>query len=71
MINFVEEYGDDATHRHEILYDQQPHTYVVTTTPTFIPASEIVSTIRITVNPENKADQYIQPYLVQEFLIKY
>ncbi len=71
VINFVEEYGNDATHRHEILYEQQAHTYKVTTSPTFIPASEIVSTIRITVNPENKADQYIQPYLVQEFLIKY
>ena len=41
------------------------------TKPTYIPADAITSTIQIDVNEENKADGYIQPFLVQEFLIKY
>ena len=47
------------------------HTYVVNTNPAFIPAIDLKSTISISVNTENKADQFIQPYIVQEFLIKY
>jgi hypothetical protein len=43
----------------------------VVTKPTYIPADSITSTINIDVNTENKADGFIQPFLVQEFLIKY
>jgi len=67
----VEPTGNDGTHRHFVNFSAQPHTYVVNTSPTFIPAAELVSTISVNVNEENKADQFVQPYLVQEFLIKY
>lgn len=64
-------FGDEGQHRHFVNFDTEPQTFVVNTRPTFIPAAEIVSTINIRVNEENKADQFIQPYIVQEFLIKY
>jgi len=64
-------FGNDGSHRHFINFAAQPHTYVVNTRPTFIPAAPLVSTISVIVNTENKADQFIQPYIVQEFLIKY
>ena len=47
------------------------HTYQVKTQPAYIPGGNITSTLNIDVNAENKADGYIQPFLVQEFLIKY
>ena len=58
-------------HKHFVPFNQDAHTFQVITTPTYIPAGEIESTITIDVNEENKADAYIQPFLVQEFLIKY
>ena len=64
-------FGNDGSHRHFINFVAQPHTYVVNTRPTFIPSAPLVSTISVIVNTENKADQFIQPYIVQEFLIKY
>ena len=51
--------------------NQEPHTYQVKTQPAYIPGGNITSTLNIDVNAENKADGYIQPFLVQEFLIKY
>lgn len=71
VINQTEVFGNDGTHRHFINFAAQPHTYQVNTRPSFIPAANLVSTIQVQVNEENKADQFIQPYLVQEFLIKY
>ena len=67
----IEEFGNECTHKHLVPFNQDPHTYQVLTKPAFIPAGTMTSTIEITVNEENKADGYIQPYLVQEFLIKY
>jgi len=67
----TEPFGDNATHRHFLNFEAQPHTFVVNTLPTFIPSADLLSTINIKVNKENKADQFIQPYIVQEFLIKY
>jgi len=67
----VENFGDEAIHRHFVNFSADEHTYVVNTTPVFIPAAPLVSTIQIQVNTENKADQFIQPYIVQEFLIKF
>lgn len=64
-------FGNDGTHRHFVNFTAQSHTYSVNTTPSFIPAASLVSTIQVVVNSENKADQFIQPYIVQEFLIKY
>lgn len=64
-------FGNDGIHRHFINFAAPPHTYVVNTRPTFVSAGSLISTIAIDVNTENKADQFIQPYLVQEFLIKY
>ena len=52
-------------------FNQDPHTYQVKTQPAYIPGGDIISTLNIDVNAENKADGYIQPFLVQEFLIKY
>lgn len=71
VINQTTAFGNDGTHRHFINFNAQPHTYVVNTRPTFIPSAPLVSTISVDVNTENKADQFIQPYIVQEFLIKY
>ena len=71
VTNQVVATGNDGSHRHFVNFSAEPHTYVVNTSPTFIPAAELTSTIRVNVNEENKADQFVQPYLVQEFLIKY
>ena len=67
----IEEFGNECIHKHFVPFNQDPHTYNVVTKPTYIPASNITSTVNIDVNTENKADGYIQPFLVQEFLIKY
>ena len=67
----LEQFGNDGTHRHFLNFQAQPHTYVLNTAPSFIPAASLVSTFSIRVNTENKADQFVQPYIVQEFLIKY
>lgn len=67
----VQQFGNDASHRHFVNFEAQPHTYQLNTVPTFIPAANLSSTLKIIVNEQNKADQFIQPYLVQEFLIKY
>ena len=67
----VEEFGRDCIHKHFMPFEQDPHNFFVVTQPTYIPADEITSTIQIDVNEQNKADGYIQPFLVQEFLIKY
>lgn len=69
--NETENFGNDGTHRHFVNFLAQPHTYTVNTSPTFIPAVNLTSTIQVSVNQQNKADQFIQPYIVQEFLIKY
>jgi len=67
----IEEIGRDNVHKHFVPFNQDPHTFQVVTNPTYIPAGDIQSTLQIDVNEENKADGYIQPFLVQEFLIKY
>ena len=69
--NETEVFGNDGTHRHFVDFQAEPHTYQLETVPTFIPASSLSSTLKIQVNEQNKADQFVQPYLVQEFLIKY
>lgn len=71
VTNEVAAFGNDGTHKHFVNFEAQPHTYQVNTLPTFIPAGNLTSTINITVNQQNKADQFIQPYIVQEFLIKF
>ena len=71
VISDVEEFGGDCVHKHLVPFNQDPHTYQVVTKPAYIPGGDITSTINIDVNEENKADAYIQPFLVQEFLIKY
>jgi hypothetical protein len=71
VTNQVVATGNDGSHRHFVNFSADPHTYQVNTSPSFIPSSNLVSTISINVNEENKADQFIQPYIVQEFLIKY
>lgn len=70
VIQDTVEFGNEGIHKHELPLTQDPHTYVVTTTPTFVPSDELSSRIRIDVNESKKYDAYIQPYIVQEFLIK-
>ena len=71
VVTDVEEFGNECIHKHLVPFNQDPHTFVVKTQPAYIPGGNITSTINIDVNAENKADGYIQPFLVQEFLIKY
>tara|TARA_B100000214_G_scaffold154647_1_gene110833 strand:- start:1065 stop:1838 length:774 start_codon:yes stop_codon:yes gene_type:complete len=67
----VEDFGNDCVHKHFVPFNQDAHTWEVVTKPTYIPADTLTSTINIDVNEENKSDGFIQPFLVQEFLIKY
>ena len=67
----VEEFGTEGVHKHLVPFNQDPHTFEVVTQPTYIPGGSLESTIKIDVNEENKADSFIQPFLVQAFLIKY
>ena len=71
VVNDVEEFGNECNHRHFVPFEQDDHNYEVKTNAVNVPATDIVSTIQIDINEENKADGYIQPFLVQEFLIKY
>jgi len=71
VVNQTEATGNDGTHRHFVNFSATEHTYVVNTNPAFIPAIDLKSTISIAVNSANKADAFVQPYIVQEFLIKY
>ena len=71
IVTDVEEFGNECIHKHLVPFNQEPHTYQVKTQPAYIPGGNITSTLNIDVNAENKADGYIQPFLVQEFLIKY
>ena len=67
----VVEFGTEGIHKHLVPFNQDPHNFQVVTQPTYIPGGSLESTIKIDVNEENKADGFIQPFLVQEFLIKY
>ena len=71
VVTDVEEFGTEGVHKHLVPFNQDPHTFNVVTQPAYIPGGDLQSTIKIDVNEENKADSYIQPFLVQEFLIKY
>ena len=71
VVTDVEEFGTDGVHKHLVPFNQDPHTFNVVTQPTYIPGGNLESSIKIDVNEENKADAFIQPFLVQEFLIKY
>ena len=71
VVTDIEEFGNECIHKHLLPFNQDPHTFNVVTKPTYIPGGNITSTLNIEVNTENKSDGYIQPFLVQEFLIKY
>jgi hypothetical protein len=66
------ENGYDGTHRHRLDFDSdQPHTYTLKTrAATAQPAGRLVSRITIDINNSKKADKYIQPYIITEYLIK-
>ncbi len=66
------ERGSDAMHRHRIDFDaEEEHTYQMRTRAAFAPSiSGLTSKITITKNNEPKADKYIQPFVVTEYLIK-
>ena len=64
--------GDSNNHRHILEMDtDEPHTYVMRTRASSARADTgLQSSITISKNDEPKADKYIQPYIVQEYLIK-
>ena len=64
--------GDSNNHRHILEIDtDEPHTYVLKTRAASARAdSGLQSSITISKNDDPKADKYIQPYIVQEYLIK-
>ena len=66
------ERGSDASHRHRIDFDaESAHTYQMRTRAAFGPGSGgLTSQITITKNSEPKADKYIQPFIITEYLIK-
>ena len=64
--------GNEGTHRHRLLFEADtPHTYKLQTRASAARAdSGLVSQITIDINNSKKADKYIQPYVVTEYLIK-
>ena len=65
--------GDTGEHRHrlDINPDDDPHTYkMVTRASTARADSGLVSKVSFTTNESPKADKYIQPYIITEYLIK-
>ena len=65
--------GDTGEHRHrlDINPDDDPHTYkMVTRAATARADSGLVSKVSFTTNTSPKADKYIQPYIITEYLIK-
>ena len=66
------ENGVENSHRHRMDFESdEPHTYQMKTRAAFARAdSGLVSKITISKNNEPKADKYIQPYIVTEYLIK-
>ena len=66
------EYGYDGTHRHRMDFESDtPHTYALKTRSATMRADTgLVSKITIKTNTSKKADKYIQPYIITEYLIK-
>ncbi len=66
------EFGDNAEHRHRLPFDsEEPHTYKMVTESVEISANTgLKSTINISINEDPKADEFIQPYIICEYLIK-
>lgn len=66
------EFGSDGEHRHRLDFESdEPHTFQMKTRAAFARAdSGLTSRITISKNNEPKADKYIQPYVVTEYLIK-
>tara|TARA_B100001175_G_scaffold117365_1_gene99618 strand:+ start:3984 stop:5435 length:1452 start_codon:yes stop_codon:yes gene_type:complete len=65
--------GNSGEHRHRIDLnpDDDPHTYkMVTRAATARADSGLVSKVSFTTNTSPKADKYIQPYIITEYLIK-
>ena len=65
-------FGNDARHRHSMPFNSdEPHTYTIITEPVNIQArATLESSINISVNESRSADEYIQPYIISEYLIK-
>ena len=65
--------GNTSEHRHRIDLnpDDDPHTYkMVSRASTARADSGLVSKVSFTTNTSPKADKYIQPYIITEYLIK-
>ena len=72
ITTIIGETGNDGTHRHRINFNSdEEHSFKMITRATFARAdSGLVSKITIDKNTSKKADKYIQPYIVTEYLIK-
>jgi hypothetical protein len=66
------EFGDEGIHRHRIpVESDEPHTYKMITRAAEARADQgLDSSIVIDINTSKKADKYIQPYIITEYLIK-
>ena len=65
--------GNTGEHRHrlDLNPDDDPHTYkMITRAATARADSGLVSKVSFTTNTSPKADKYIQPYIITEYLIK-
>lgn len=65
--------GNTGEHRHRLDLDpdEHPHTYkMVTRAATARADSGLTSNLSFTTNTSPKADKYIQPYIITEYLIK-
>ena len=64
--------GNDGTHRHRMDFNSdEEHTYQLKTrAATAQPQGRLSSRITIDINTSKKADKYIQPYIITEYLIK-
>ena len=62
--------GNNAIHRHKVPLTAERHTYKMQTQSQIFSSEGLTSIISINTTAEKKADNYIQPYVVVEYLIK-
>tara|TARA_B100001996_G_scaffold381561_1_gene371244 strand:- start:1468 stop:2922 length:1455 start_codon:yes stop_codon:yes gene_type:complete len=64
-------FGNLATHSHIVPFEVEPHTYQIVTDAVNITAyGTLESTINIQINKDKKADEFIQPFVITEYIIK-
>lgn len=67
----VGRFGNEALHTHIVPFEVEPHTYQIITDAVNITAyGTISSQISIQINENKKADEFIQPFILTEYIIK-